>query len=764
MKKTPKIHPHAIDLLARYFNSHKKGLPEWLKNAREAYLRTPGAPADRYIAINYSKGKKGTPAYLECIDFVGISGADIESRFLEWANPEAAAVGLKPEEREGGQGNGGKAYLRQLFETGYFISICNAKLSIVSFVDKEKFVLDFVPEGAGRDLTGDSKALPGTRKYCREWLQAFHYTPDVNITIVRGVSPIRPVDPDRLMIEIQQFPQARQTILACKVQYFENGSYKRDLSVREPERHPAFPAPIKIAVPTSLDLDGKTVPTARPPDYPQGELEISLASAPLQGQALSSWNRIDFRAGGLTVVGYKPAEELPLKFPQFANQLFGVCRVPFLTDPKENYEAQGRGPLIDGPLSLALYRFIAAEADKLLERLAKQTQSNAAQKKKKNLEKLNDKLAQWIEEKMPSLGGLSLEGDEGSGKKRRKQREIKEHEPPVLLKIHRDKLHICKGVTYELRAIGYDSNDRPVPPGKLVWTSTNPAVASIHPEKGMLEAKAPGIATASVKNADGLVSTPVAIQVHEAAEIEIKTLGPAQVGSNRRLPLAITVKTTAVQTVKDPIVAWVSSDNRVVTVGQDGTLTGGEVGEAEVVAKAGEVTSAPLEVEVIKGHAGKPKGGGTGKPRIFLSGEDLCPFDNSLVLLNPSDPLVYQRAWKPDYENNVFWINLQHLLADTLLKAGAETVQWRTYHFQRVVDVYMTCSFDSGSGMIRAWTSTWCSTRCSPSSRRFTHRRRKTPRFLIFSLASRSILLIFRGASHARSHEGRKTPYSRSAA
>lgn len=161
-------------------------------------------------------------------------------------------------------------------------------------------------------------------------------------------------------------------------------------------------------------------------------------------------------------------------------------------------------------------------------------------------------------------------------------------------------------------------------------------------------------------------------------------------GSNRRLPLAISVKTAANQTVKDPIVAWKSSDVRVATIGQDGTLVGGEVGDAEVTAKAGTVTSKPLEVEVIEGSAGHPKGGGTGKPRIFLSGQHACPFDKTPVLLNPSDPLVYQRAWKSDYENNVFWINLQHPLPETLLKAGEQTVQWRTYHFQRVVDVYMT--------------------------------------------------------------------------
>src|SRR5207249_10392320 len=107
--------------------------------------------------------------YLECIDFVGISGIDIEARYLEWANPEAAAAGLRPEQREGGQGSGGKAYLRQLFERGFFISICDKKLSVVSFVDDDKYILDFFPDDkTGRDYSGDNPALGGIRKYAEE--------------------------------------------------------------------------------------------------------------------------------------------------------------------------------------------------------------------------------------------------------------------------------------------------------------------------------------------------------------------------------------------------------------------------------------------------------------------------------------------------------------------------------------------------------------------------------------------------------------------
>lgn len=98
--------------------------------------------------------------------------------------------------------------------------------------------------------------------------------------------------------------------------------------------------------------------------------------------------------------------------------------------------------------------------------------------------------------------------------------------------------------------------------------------------------------------------------------------------------------------------------------------------------------AAIVNVIVKKGTAGKPKGGGKGKPRILLSGQDECPFDNTAVTLEPTDPPVYQRPYKPDYDNNIFWINLQHPLAHELLKMGESSVQWRTYHFQRLVDVY----------------------------------------------------------------------------
>jgi hypothetical protein len=115
MEKKPKINPAAIDLLTRVYNSHKKGLPEWMKNAREAYLRKNVEKKGRLLIINYRDSKNPKNAWLECIDFAGISGGDIETKYLEWAKPDAALAGLTSDQVEGGQGNGGKAYLSSEF-------------------------------------------------------------------------------------------------------------------------------------------------------------------------------------------------------------------------------------------------------------------------------------------------------------------------------------------------------------------------------------------------------------------------------------------------------------------------------------------------------------------------------------------------------------------------------------------------------------------------------------------------------------------------
>ena len=686
-----KIHPNAIDLLARFFNSHRKGLPEWLKNAREAYLRSPiDADDHRPIIINYQRDSE--PQYLECIDFVGISGENIEKKYLEWANPYVAASGVKSGQTEGGQGNGGKAYLRQMFAKGYFISICDGRLSVVSFTDEKKYHLDFVPDEAkGKDSLGENPVLSGIRAHAAAWLKAFQLPANHNITIVRGVAPVKPVDPDRLLEDLQQSPQARQTLRSCAVQFFINRMNPKSLQIEEPPLHPDFPNPIVVKVPTSLPYNGVDVPTEKLPEYPAGELELRVSAKPLHGQALANWNRIDFYGAGLSVIGFKEVPELPLQFGQYASHLFGRCSLPLLVNPHDNYEMQGRGSLNEGLLSGALFRYIGSEADKILGKLEKSLENVAAGKKRKNLERLNTKLAAWIESKLAQISGLTESGTgEGAGKPGHKKHGHIDHAPAVKVRIHRDKLDICLGVkSYELRAVAYDAAGKPVPPGKLSWHANNPSIVSVDAQTGRLEPRSVGVSTITVKTNTGLTSMPVLVQVFDPADIKIRTSSPAKLGSNRRLPISVFVTTSDGHSVKNPALDWRTSNKFIVTVGQDGIAVGGEIGDAEVNAVAGSVVSTALQIEVEKGSAGKPIGGGQGRPQILLSDQDTCPFDHSRVLLNDTDPPVYQRPYKPDYQNNVFWINLQHPLAAELLGAGEASVRWRTYHFERIVDVFV---------------------------------------------------------------------------
>lgn len=688
-----RIDKHAISLLAKLFNTHKKGLPEWLKNSREGYLRYEeyDSRESRIIVINYKRAKDPRNSCVECIDFAGISGADIDSDYLVWATPDAAQKGVKRGEVEGGQGNGGKGYLRQLFSKGYFISICNEKLSAVSFLDLKKYLLDFVPnEEEGKDVEGDCPSVPNFRRYAANWLKEFSLGPTHNITIVRGEGPLKSFEPDELMTAIQQFPQARHTIESCRVLYYEDGAFKRELRIQKPPLHPQYPDPIKIAIPDILDVDGKVINTTKNPKYGAGELQLCVSAKPLSGQALSSWNRIEFYgASSVRNIGSKLCEEFALTHPHLGKYLFGRCQLPLLVDPEDDYEIQGRVSLNEGPLSKALYDFIAGEANKVLEMLEKQVEGQQQQKMRKNLEKLHERLVSWIESKLSALKGLGGD-DVGPGKPPRKPRVKKLHGPAISLAIHKQTVVICKGVEYQLRPVSYDAERRPAVAGKLVWRSQAPNIVSVHPDKGTLLAVSSGLATVTVSTIDGrLNSQPAIVQVHEAAEIEILGKFPLKLGTNRKCHLETRVRTTDERTIKNPILQWKSNDQNVIQCGPDGWISGGAIGEAEVSANAEKAESTPVEIEVDQGAGGDSKGGGKGKPQIKLSGYEGCPFDGSPVWLQESDPAVYQRPGKPDYDFNVFWINMQHPLAVEIYKYGEGSIQWRSYHFQRIVDVFL---------------------------------------------------------------------------
>jgi hypothetical protein len=104
----------AISLLCKPFQSHENGLPEWAKNAADAYGRENTPPERRVIVLIFCDREKLGPPSIACLDFVGTSSASIEEYFRHWASPEAADQGTGYH-AQGGHGNGGKCYMTQLF-------------------------------------------------------------------------------------------------------------------------------------------------------------------------------------------------------------------------------------------------------------------------------------------------------------------------------------------------------------------------------------------------------------------------------------------------------------------------------------------------------------------------------------------------------------------------------------------------------------------------------------------------------------------------
>ena len=109
---------NAARLLSAEIRSHENGLPEWAKNASDAYMRE-GVPDDqRVIVLLFHQKAANLIGFIACLDFVGMIRERIENNFRRWADPDAY-LGDRRQDFTGGQGghgNGGKSYMIQMFE------------------------------------------------------------------------------------------------------------------------------------------------------------------------------------------------------------------------------------------------------------------------------------------------------------------------------------------------------------------------------------------------------------------------------------------------------------------------------------------------------------------------------------------------------------------------------------------------------------------------------------------------------------------------
>ncbi len=121
------INPDILDTIGKSFKfKHAKGIPEWLKNSLDNYLRlweqgneprTGNWPV--FVNLIDAPNSKSGPN-LSVIDFGGVPLHNIQNFFLDWGSRSAATLGgaTNAAAVTGGHGNGGKFYMREMWHRG----------------------------------------------------------------------------------------------------------------------------------------------------------------------------------------------------------------------------------------------------------------------------------------------------------------------------------------------------------------------------------------------------------------------------------------------------------------------------------------------------------------------------------------------------------------------------------------------------------------------------------------------------------------------
>src|SRR3989344_20502 len=135
-----RAHRDMIVRMSKQFQDHKKGVPEWLKNANDSYFRCEQKGkncAEFPIILNFSKKE------VYCLDFGGADGEVIKEYGLNYGDPTASEQGQQDiSGGEGGHGNGGKYYGLAQFDNCELLMYYEGKFSKFIINDERDYEID----------------------------------------------------------------------------------------------------------------------------------------------------------------------------------------------------------------------------------------------------------------------------------------------------------------------------------------------------------------------------------------------------------------------------------------------------------------------------------------------------------------------------------------------------------------------------------------------------------------------------------------------
>ncbi len=439
-------HDNILDIWGNDFNfSHEKGLAEWLKNSVDAYRRVGASDKDQHIIFRFTDGTDLSAPLIECIDFVGMEYVDIEKAFKWWGDPNAAKRGLRVRVY-GGHGNGGKFYMRQMFQQSYFVTYRGGKINIFGFNENRKYgfaegykdraiSLDEALRTAGVDKSLIPNAI----------LRKLEHG-ETGFTVVKGIRPKKIVGKNlfvfRICDKLKYHPQARSPLKFSNVSVVHNGKIlTNSLRMEDIEPLEGFEGPYVFEIPEFLEpnLSEDTDKKIQMADkkYKKGSLILKTSSVPFgRGGRKPELNCIDI-VGEIGVIASYTMQQIGfLRYYPQAQYIYGECTCPILEDQDYDCVQNDREKLVENERTSALLQWITQRIDEVASKIADKEAKKEEEKNIRATDEFNQILNKWKNQFMSRLfaevlggpgkgsstGGLGEEGTGGGEKDESKEK------------------------------------------------------------------------------------------------------------------------------------------------------------------------------------------------------------------------------------------------------------------------------------------------------------------------------------------------------
>lgn len=421
----PIIDEAVLDLIGKEFKfDHAKGIAELLKNSVDAYNLEGTPDEEQVIFIYFTLAANSQIKSINVIDFVGMERSKIDAAFKRWFDPNASKKNSQYEQQNiktlGGHGNGGKFYMREMFDTSCLITYRNNRLNSFGFNEHKQYGFDLSMNDREEEIE-NAIELSGLRNNNTLFAELKDTLYKRNrFTIVRGIHPKNAYKTNNLKDLINKLivhPQAKR-IIQHKQVYFLSAQSLKSTKLIIPPLSPkkGFENVYEYICPEVIEYDNEKIKMYF--DKPI-KLLLFTSEEPLKSNKYKGRNSIDFLGDVGVIANYEISKIGHFRTYVYSEFIYGECFAQVMED--EEYVTNDRKEFIHSNKTDALLDWTKKCIESLCEKMEELVKK---EKKNINLEKtseLNELLNRWknrflqklVRERLAGLGDdIGIEGNE----------------------------------------------------------------------------------------------------------------------------------------------------------------------------------------------------------------------------------------------------------------------------------------------------------------------------------------------------------------